>query len=72
MKLDFLVSLTISDFCCHLPRCISFQKHKRQRDGYEEGNYTLFKEMKVSDFIACDNPIEMLATNNKVISELLS
>eukprot|EP00795_Rhopilema_esculentum_P015732 gene15732-7027_t len=43
------------------------EKHKRQRDGYEEGNYTLFTSNKVSEFMSCDNPIEMLSTTSQLI-----
>jgi len=36
---------------------IEFQKKRRNRDGYDEGNYTFFKEAPASKFIDCDNPI---------------
>jgi len=43
------------------------EKNKRQRDGYEEGNYTLFKAIGASEFVSCDNPVEMLSTNSKIM-----
>eukprot|EP00794_Sanderia_malayensis_P014137 gene14137-15614_t len=43
------------------------EKHKRQRDGYAEGNYLLFTTNKVSDFVACENPIEMLSATNQLL-----
>ncbi|KAI9683153.1 MAG: AdoMet-dependent rRNA methyltransferase spb1 [Trizodia sp. TS-e1964] len=39
---------------------------KRKRDGYEEGNYTQFKEAPVSDFIQTTDPIAMLGSLNKL------
>lgn len=38
---------------------------KRKRDGYEEGNYTQFKEVPASDFIQTTDPIAMLGSLNK-------
>ncbi|POS88443.1 hypothetical protein EPUL_000036 [Erysiphe pulchra] len=35
---------------------------KRKRDGYEEGNYTQFKEVLVSEFIKNTDPIAMLGS----------
>ena len=37
---------------------------KRKRDGYEEGNYTQFKEAPASDFIQTTDPIAMLGSLN--------
>ncbi|KAG9242150.1 AdoMet-dependent rRNA methyltransferas-like protein spb1 [Calycina marina] len=39
---------------------------KRKRDGYEEGNYTQFKEVPASTFINTTDPIEILGQNNKL------
>ncbi|CAG8639638.1 25319_t:CDS:10 [Dentiscutata erythropus] len=36
------------------------EKRKRQREGYEDGNYTLYKEISVLDFINSDDPIQIL------------
>ncbi|KAL2357484.1 Spb1 C-terminal domain-containing protein [Cryomyces antarcticus] len=42
---------------------------KRKRDGYEEGNYTQYKEAPVSEFIQTTDPIAMLGTLNKLSFE---
>lgn len=39
---------------------------KRKRDGYEEGNYTQFKEVLVSEFIKTTDPISMLGSLNRL------
>lgn len=38
---------------------------KRKRDGYEEGNYTQFKEVAASEFIQTTDPIAMLGSLNR-------
>jgi AdoMet-dependent rRNA methyltransferase SPB1 len=38
---------------------------KRKRDGYEEGNYTQFKEAPASEFIQTTDPIAMLGSLNR-------
>lgn len=40
---------------------IQYEKKKRNRDGYEDGNYLLYKELSVSKFIDADNPVNVLA-----------
>ncbi|TVY84219.1 AdoMet-dependent rRNA methyltransferase SPB1 [Lachnellula suecica] len=42
---------------------------KRKRDGYEEGNYTQFKEVPASDFIQTTDPIAILGSLNKLSFE---
>jgi AdoMet-dependent rRNA methyltransferase SPB1 len=42
---------------------------KRKRDGYEEGDWTQFKEAPVSDFIQTTDPIAMLGSLNKLSFE---
>lgn len=42
---------------------------KRKRDGYEEGNYTQFKEVTASEFIQTIDPIEILGSKNKLSFE---
>jgi AdoMet-dependent rRNA methyltransferase SPB1 len=44
-------------------------KKRRQRDGYEEGNYTLFKKASVGDFVRTNDPIAMLGTVSKLTFE---
>ncbi len=41
-------------------------KRKRNRDGYEEGVTTLFKEVKASEFITKDNAIKILNHCNAI------
>lgn len=38
---------------------------KRKRDGYEEGNFTQFKEVPASEFIQTTDPIAMLGSLNR-------
>ncbi len=45
------------------------EKKKRKREGYEEGDYTQFKEAPVSDFIQTTDPIAMLGSLNKLSFE---
>ncbi|KAI9831334.1 MAG: AdoMet-dependent rRNA methyltransferase spb1 [Sarea resinae] len=42
------------------------EKKKRKREGYEEGDWTQFKEAPVSDFIQTTDPIAMLGSLNKL------
>ncbi|KAJ5746055.1 AdoMet-dependent rRNA methyltransferase spb1 [Penicillium odoratum] len=42
---------------------------KRRREGYEEGNYTQFKEIPVTDFINTTDPIAILGSYNKLSFE---
>jgi AdoMet-dependent rRNA methyltransferase SPB1 len=39
---------------------------KRKRDGYEEGNYTQFKEVPASTFITTTDPIEILGQMSRL------
>jgi len=45
------------------------EKKKRKRDGYDEGDWTQFKEVPVSDFIQTTDPIAMLGSLNKLSFE---
>ncbi|OLL27034.1 AdoMet-dependent rRNA methyltransferase spb1 [Neolecta irregularis DAH-3] len=42
------------------------EKKKRHRDGYDEGDYTLFKEFPVSEFVRSAEPIQILGRTNKI------
>lgn len=42
------------------------EKKKRKRDGYEEGDYTQFKEAPASEFIQTTDPIAMLGSLNRL------
>ncbi|KAG0343721.1 AdoMet-dependent rRNA methyltransferase spb1, partial [Podila humilis] len=41
------------------------EKHKRQREGYEDGNYTLHKTMDAWEFISNPEPITVLGSVNQ-------
>ena len=45
------------------------EKKKRKREGYEEGEYTQFKEAPASEFIQTTDPIAMLGSTNKLTFE---
>jgi AdoMet-dependent rRNA methyltransferase SPB1 len=42
---------------------------KRKRDGYEEGDWTQFKELRASEFIQTTDPIAILGSYNKLSFE---
>lgn len=42
------------------------EKKRRHRDGYGEGDYTLFKTAAASDFVKEPDPIAVLGTVNKI------
>ncbi|KAG7099314.1 hypothetical protein E1B28_001172 [Marasmius oreades] len=44
-------------------------KKRRHRDGYEDGNYTLFKTMPVSEFVKGSDPVAILGSYNKIAFE---
>lgn len=44
-----------------------FQKQKKARaEGYEEGDYTLFRSATVSEFFQTQHPLEVLSAVNEV------
>lgn len=45
------------------------EKKKRKREGYEEGDWTQYKEVPASEFIQTTDPIAMLGTLNKLSFE---
>ena len=45
------------------------EKKKRKREGYEEGDYTQFREAPASEFIQTTDPIAMLGSLNKLTFE---
>ena len=45
------------------------EKKRRKRDGYDEGDYILFKKSTVADFIRCQDPITFLGTTHKITFE---
>ncbi|KAF9787184.1 FtsJ-domain-containing protein [Thelephora terrestris] len=42
------------------------EKKRRRRDGYEDGDYTLFKEGTAADFIRGMDPVSFLGSVNKI------
>ena len=42
------------------------EKKRRKRDGYEDGDYTLFKEGTVSDFVRGIDPVSFLGSVNRI------
>nr|VWO94241.1 Uncharacterized protein [Ganoderma boninense] len=42
------------------------EKKRRQRDGYADGDYTLYKDSGAADFLGCQDPIAFLGTYNKI------
>ncbi|KAI9268979.1 Spb1 C-terminal domain-containing protein [Phascolomyces articulosus] len=44
-------------------------KAKRQREGYEEGNYTLHKKVDVMEFIKTQDPVIFLGSYNQMVFE---
>lgn len=45
------------------------EKKRRQRDGYADGDYTLFKTITARDFVRGSDPIALLGTANKIVFE---
>lgn len=45
------------------------EKKKRKREGYEEGDWTQYKEAPASEFVQTTDPIAMLGTLNKLSFE---
>ncbi|KAM5533078.1 hypothetical protein V8D89_013221 [Ganoderma adspersum] len=41
-------------------------KKRRQRDGYADGDYTLYKDSGAADFVGSQDPIAFLGTYNKI------
>ncbi|KAI1125377.1 Spb1 C-terminal domain-containing protein [Nemania abortiva] len=47
------------------------EQKKRKRGGYEEGDYTLYKEVLASEFVESTDPISILANTNRLLLETL-
>ena len=41
-------------------------KKRRQRDGYADGDYTLFKAIGASEFIRSSDPVSVLGSANRI------
>ncbi|KAF9270320.1 hypothetical protein L218DRAFT_848731 [Marasmius fiardii PR-910] len=55
-------------FTTHHAQANVFQpdKKRRQRDGYEDGNYILFKTIPASDYVKASDPVAILGSYNKI------
>ncbi|KAH8120392.1 FtsJ-domain-containing protein [Phellopilus nigrolimitatus] len=42
------------------------EKKRRHRDGYNEGDYTLFKKASAGEFVRCPDPIMFLGSVNRI------
>ena len=42
------------------------EKKRRQRDGYADGDYTLFKKASAGDFVRCSDPVIFLGSYNQI------
>ena len=42
------------------------EKKRRNRDGYDDGHYTLFKKAGAAEFVRCPDPIAFLGSVNKI------
>jgi AdoMet-dependent rRNA methyltransferase SPB1 len=42
------------------------EKNRRKRDGYDEGDYTLFKRLPASEFVKSDEPVALLGSSNQI------
>ncbi|KII93549.1 hypothetical protein PLICRDRAFT_26721 [Plicaturopsis crispa FD-325 SS-3] len=45
------------------------EKKRRKRDGYDDGDYTLFKKVSAGEFVRNADPIALLGTVNKIAFE---
>jgi AdoMet-dependent rRNA methyltransferase SPB1 len=45
------------------------EKKRRKRDGYDDGDYTLFKKANAADFIRCNDAVSFLGSVNKIAFE---
>jgi AdoMet-dependent rRNA methyltransferase SPB1 len=50
----------------HEAKVFNPEKKKRKREGYEEGDYTQYKEISVTEFINTTDPIAILGTYNRL------
>ncbi|KAI6162276.1 Spb1 C-terminal domain-containing protein [Pisolithus thermaeus] len=43
------------------------EKKRRKRDGYDDGDYTLFRQVSAGDFVRSTDPISVLGLANKIV-----
>ena len=44
-------------------------KKRRHRDGYADGDYTLFKKISAEEFVRSQDPVSVLGSINKIVFE---
>jgi AdoMet-dependent rRNA methyltransferase SPB1 len=42
------------------------EKRKRQREGYEDGDYTFYKEVSAASFVESQDPIQLLSSTSRI------
>jgi AdoMet-dependent rRNA methyltransferase SPB1 len=42
------------------------EKRKRQREGYEDGDYTFYKEVTATSFVESQDPIQLLSSTSRI------
>jgi AdoMet-dependent rRNA methyltransferase SPB1 len=42
------------------------EKRKRQRDGYEDGDYTFYKQVSAMEFVQSQDPIQLLSATSQI------
>lgn len=52
-----------------LENVVNPEKARRKREGYEEGNYTLYKTIGADDYIRANDAIAVLGTYNRIVFE---
>ena len=43
------------------------EKKRRKRDGYDDGDYTLFRKVDAGEFIRSSEPVNVLGLANKIV-----
>lgn len=49
-----------------LENVVNPEKNRRKREGYEDGNYTLYKTISADDYIRADDAVAVLGTYNRI------
>lgn len=46
---------------------LQVEKQKKRAEGYDEGDYTLFRSVTVSDFLQAEQPLDILSLVNEIV-----
>ncbi|KAJ7373969.1 pre-rRNA processing protein ftsj3 [Desmophyllum pertusum] len=46
---------------------LQVEKQKKRAEGYDEGDYTLFRSAKVTDFLQAEHPLDILSLVNEIV-----